>query len=376
MTAAAAVTPDGHFTTSADLGLIRYSQVWEDHLLLERGLRLGPGHDVLSIASAGDNVLAMLLAEPRSILAVDVSPAQTALVELKLAALRRLTHADFAGLVGARPCADRARLYARVRDDLGRPAQAFWDAHPAALRAGPIRAGLTDSYYEQFRRRHIARLIEPAVISRLLVLDDREEQARLFERHFATPAYESAVRADFTPASMAGRGRDATQFRYAELDDLPGFLLQRMRHVCTQLATRGNFYLEWALTGRYRDLAAGPSYLRPANFDRLRELADRVTVTTADLVSVLRSHPAGAFSAANLSDVFDYLPQDASGELLELVASRLRPGGRIAYWNQSARRSRPPRLADRLSPRRAEAHELWQQDRLHFYRDFHLEERI
>jgi S-adenosylmethionine-diacylglycerol 3-amino-3-carboxypropyl transferase len=375
MSAPAAV-PEGHFSTSADMRVLRYSQVWEDHRLLERGLRVGPGHDVLSICSAGCNVLALLLTEPRSIVAVDVSPAQTALLELKLAALRRLEHAEFAGLLGARPHADRAGLYARVRDDLAPGARAFWDAHPAVLQAGAVGSGKLDRYFEWFRQRNIARLIDPRTIRRLLELDDREEQERLFERDFATDAYESALRADASPAALAGRARDATQFRYAEMDDLPGFLFKRLRHVCTQLPTRGNFYLEWVLTGRYADLTAGPPYLRPAEFDRLRELADRVTVVTGDLAAVLESHPAGAFSAANLSDLFDYLPVSTTGELLELMASRLRPGGRIAYWNQSARRSRPGYLADRLLPLRAEARELWRRDRTYFYRAFRLEERI
>jgi S-adenosylmethionine-diacylglycerol 3-amino-3-carboxypropyl transferase len=366
---------DGHFTTSPDRGVIRYSQVWEDHLLLERGLRVGPGHDVLSICAAGDNVLALLLREPRSITAVDLSGAQTALLELKLAALRGLSYEELVALVGARPCADRRGLYARIRDELPAAARAYWDANAAVLDSGVIDAGMAERYLDRFRREHVARLDQTG-LARLLDLDDRHEQIRLWERLFGTPEFESAYRVQADPAAIAGDGRDATTFRYLDVDDVPGVLLGRMRHVCTQIPTRGNFYLERRFTGRFGDLALGPPYLRPESFDRLRALADRVSVVTGTLDEVVRAAPAGAFSAANLSDVFEYMSEDMTGDLLELIASRLRGGGRLAYWNALVPRSRPARLAGLLEPLREEARALWWQDRCPFYRDFQLEKRI
>ena len=330
---------------------------------------------MLSICGAGDNVLALLLSEPRSIVAVDVSPAQTALLELKLAALRRLTHVEFVGLLGARPLAGRWELYARVRADLPASARAFWDGNEAALRFGVIDVGLAERYLDRFRRRQIGR-IDPAAITRLLDLDDREEQTELWVRCFGTPEFEAAFRRHAAPEAVSGNGRDATTFRYAQVEDVPALLLSRMCHVCTQIPTRGNFYLERRLTGRYRDLASGPPFLRPANFERLRTLADRVRVRTGSLEAVLQDTPPESFSAANLSNIFEYMSEESTGDLLELIASRVRAAARLAYWNTLVQRSRPERLAGVLAPRHAEARELWWRDRAAYYRDFHLEERI
>src|SRR5437868_11066612 len=94
------------FTAKADLEIVRYSQVWEDHAVLEQALRVGPDDDVLSICSAGCNALALLLAEPRSVTALDVSAAQIAVLELKLAGIRHLAHADFLALIGVAANAD------------------------------------------------------------------------------------------------------------------------------------------------------------------------------------------------------------------------------------------------------------------------------
>jgi S-adenosylmethionine-diacylglycerol 3-amino-3-carboxypropyl transferase len=357
------MTAVAHFASDAKLDLLRYSQAWEDHRLLGRGLRIGPGDDVLSIAGSGANVLALLLAAPRSIIALDVNRAQLALLELKLAAIERLSHHEFACLVGARAGADRQELYERVRDGLGTRARAHWDVHLADLERGVLGAGMLERYFERFRERHLAQLD----LSPLLDLDDRGQQASLYDRLLGTPEFEAAVRATFTPEAMAGQARDATQFRYVTAQDVPGYFLRRLRYVCTQLPTRGNFYLEWFLTGRYRDLDAGPPFLRPANFERLRALAGRVTIVEDELSRFLAAQPPGAVSAANLSDVFEYVSEDTTAELLELLVSRLRPGGRVAYWNLLV-----PRSSSRLPALRGLSHRLWLQDRVFFYSDFCL----
>jgi S-adenosylmethionine-diacylglycerol 3-amino-3-carboxypropyl transferase len=368
----AAAVPD--FTSSARLDVLRYSQVWEDHLVLERGLRIGPDDDVLSIGSAGCNVLALLLAEPRRIVAVDASPAQGALLELKLAALRRLSHEQFAALLGAREGSERTRLYAALRPDLSAGARAWWDAHEDDLRAGPIRRGMLDRYFQAFQEQYLSRLVDPAALERFFELEDLERQTEVFEREIATPELEEAVRARFGRDAMSGSARDESQFRHVEEEDVAGYFWRRFRHVCTTLPARGNFYLEWFLTSRYRDLALGPPYLRPLNFERLRELAERVTVVVDDLSGFLERQPGDAFSKANLSDMFEYLTEEATGGLLERVASRMRPGGRIAYWNLLVPRARPQRLSGGLVPLRDESRALWRQDRVFFYSDFHLDE--
>ena len=57
-----------------------------------------------AIAAAGDNVLALLQDGPARIVAVDVNPAQTALLQLKMTAIARLADpARVAGFLGAVP---------------------------------------------------------------------------------------------------------------------------------------------------------------------------------------------------------------------------------------------------------------------------------
>ncbi|MAA79122.1 MAG: S-adenosylmethionine--diacylglycerol 3-amino-3-carboxypropyl transferase, partial [Deltaproteobacteria bacterium] len=61
--------------------LIRYSQVWEDEDTLKEALQIKPNDRVLSIGSAGCNALALLMAGADKVVAVDLNPAQIALIQ-------------------------------------------------------------------------------------------------------------------------------------------------------------------------------------------------------------------------------------------------------------------------------------------------------
>src|SRR5439155_15927305 len=74
--------------TRADFSIIRYAQCWEDADVLLDALDIHPGEVCLSIASAGDNTLALLTRNPKRVVAVDLSASQLACLELRVAAFR------------------------------------------------------------------------------------------------------------------------------------------------------------------------------------------------------------------------------------------------------------------------------------------------
>ncbi len=138
---------------------------------------------------------------------------------------------------------------------------------------------------------------------------------------------------------------------------------------------RGNFYMERFLTGTCSDPEHATPSVRTAEFARLKGLVDRVRVVTGELEQYLTEATEKTISKAALSDVFEYMSEDATEHLFAALANRLRPGGRMAYWNLLVPRAPSASLADRLRPLVDEAHPLWLQDRAWFYRAFHLDER-
>src|SRR5262245_13315638 len=125
----------------ADFSGIRYAQCWEDADILVEGLDVRPGDVCLSIASAGDNSLALLTRSPTRVIALDLSPAQLACLELRVATYRELSHPELLELIGSTPSTRRADLYRRCRPLLSAAVREFWDAHPKGIASGIGGAG-------------------------------------------------------------------------------------------------------------------------------------------------------------------------------------------------------------------------------------------
>ena len=356
------------------LDQVRYSQVWEDHLLLERGLDINPDDDVLSICSAGDNVLALLLLEPRSVTAIDMNPAQTALLELKIAAIRVLDHQDFARLLGVRPGTDRLQIFERIQNELSAQTREFWLKRSEDIDQGLIDKGRLERYIQTFAQDHLPTLWTPDVLSGIFEQRPLEEQREFVGKQIGLPEFEQCFRWYFGREKMAEQGRDPAQFEHVEEGDVGGYFYKRFCGACTELALHTNFYIEYFLTGQYRNLETAPPYLRPQNYDRLKNLVERVHIHTGELEQVLDSKPSGYFSKANLSDIFEYMSPELNEAVFEALGRQLRPGGRIAYWNLLVPRTSSHRLRHLLQPLTELSEQLHAQDRSWFYRAFHVEQ--
>src|SRR5262245_25591802 len=105
-----------------------YNQCWEDPVIDKRALNIGASDRIVMITSAGCNALDYLLNSPERIDCVDLNPHQTALLELKLAAIRTLRYSEFFALFGeGRVGGHRALYRRRLRPFLSVPSRRIWD---------------------------------------------------------------------------------------------------------------------------------------------------------------------------------------------------------------------------------------------------------
>lgn len=362
--------PDGSIAHRADFSHVRYAQVWEDADVLAEALAIRPGDRVLSIASAGDNALALLADDPAEVVAVDLSVAQLACLDLRVAAFRSLEHAEVLELIGSRPSARRADLYARCRPALGAEARAFWDARPEAVELGIGSAGRFERYFRMFRRLVLPLAHRRARVERLLCGGGSAEERRAwYDRNWDTWRW----RALFEVAAsrfVLGKARDASFFDHVD-GPVARRIRTRVREAVTQTDPAQNPYLAWILTGTHR--AALPRYLRAEHFEAIRDRLDRITPVQAPIEDVLTEAGPGAFSQYNLSDVFEYVDPAHTEALFGRLAETARPGARLAYWNLLADRQAPasvsairalPELSARLHAR----------DKAPFYSAFRVEE--
>lgn len=355
----------------ADFTGVRYAQCWEDADVLVEALGIGPGARVLSIASAGDNSFAMLARGAARVLAVDLSPAQIACVEIRAAMYRQLVHAEFLELYGSRPSARRRALYARVRPGLSADAAAFWDAHDGGAAAGVGAIGKFERYFSVFRRFVLPLVHRRSRRDAILSPRSREERVAYYRDVWDNRRWRALFRIFFSRTVMGRAGRDPEFFRYVE-GDVAGRILTRARYALTELDPTDNPYLQWILTGGHP--LALPFALRPGNYDAIRENLGALEWRCCALEDVLDAESTRAFDAFNLSDIFEYMSEQAAAALLARIADAGRPGARLAYWNMLVPRRRPEALSHRLVPLEGLAAQLFVRDKAFFYSALVVEE--
>lgn len=354
--------------TRAEFGFIRYGSVWEDaDILCEALAPAAQGGQVLSVASAGDNALALLTLDPARVVAIDLSPAQLACVELRVTALRHLDDPDLSAFLGLEPAPDRAGTYAALRASLSSGSRGFWDAHPRPIARGIIHAGKFERYLQAFRK-YLLPLVHPrSRIEALRRERPRAERQAFYEDEWDTRRWRALFRLFFSRRVMGWMGRDPAFFAHVE-GTVSERLLARTRYALTELPARTNPYLAYILTGTYPP-EARPRYLRPEHLDQVRDRLDRIELRQGSV-----EEAPGAFDAMNLSNIFEYMDPTDHQSCYRALLDRARTGARLAYWNLLVPRSAPRAVEDRVRPLAELASTLHARDQAWFYGAFHVDE--
>lgn len=350
-----------------NLQRIRYANCWEDADILCEALRPRPGMRMLSIASAGDNSLA-LAAEGAEVVAVDLSQAQLACVELRMAAFRKLDYEHVLAFLGVRECTDRLATFDRMEAGLSVASRDFWKSNWSLIEGGAIHAGKFESYFRTFRTRVIPCIHSQTTVRRLLEEKGIAARREFYDRVWNNRRWRLLFKVFFSRAVMGRMGRDPEFFRYVE-GTVSERILARAKYALTELPTHANPFLEYILTGNFEK--ALPRYLRRENFEAVRAAADRLTLFRGSVEEAARLH--GPFDGFNLSDVFEYLDPPTCRAIYGQLLAAANPGARLAYWNMLVPRRCPEGLP-KVKPMDDLARRLFELDLAFFYSAFVVDE--
>jgi S-adenosylmethionine-diacylglycerol 3-amino-3-carboxypropyl transferase len=344
---------------------ILYSLCWEDLDVARAALRIRPGSTVLAIGAAGDNVLGLLLDGPARIIAVDLNPAQTALLELKGAAIGTLGQAAADFLTVNQPA--NWATYQRVRERLSPGAARFWDGHRRLVERGIIHVGRFERFVARFRDYVLPLVPGRAVVADMLRAADVEEQRHIYRERWNSALWRGVVRLAFSRRVLVALGRHRAFFAHAPSMDVGDHFLHRVEFGLTATPIWRNPYMTYALTGRHRLPNAAPDFLRPESAALIAQRLDRVEIRTEALIETLRALPDASVDSFYLSDVFELVGERDLPATLAEVARVGRPGARLCYWNNLVERSRPAGLANRITADDSMSAELAAHDRAFLY---------
>ena len=369
------MTTQSEIGDKANFSIIRYAQVWEDADVLIEGLDIQEGELCVSIASAGDNALAMLAQSPAKVIALDLNPAQLFCLELRVAAYKTLEYDALLELMGSRPATDRLRHYQRCKKYLSKQAVCFWDLKQQEVQKYGIGGvGKFEHYFRIFRNWVLPILHSRKTVNKLLSSKSPQERATFYEQEWNNFRWRTLIRLFFSKTVMGKLGRDPSFFNYVD-GSFSDHLFRRIRHALSTLEPADNPYLHWILKGKHGE--ALPYALRPEHFERIRANLDRLEwhLMSTEYFTKYCAQRKIKIHKYNLSDIFEYMSEsnyiNALSDLIEISEK----GARLLYWNMMVPRSATDEsLKHKLNPQTELMKRLHSQDKAFFYSKLIIEE--
>lgn len=352
----------------AEFNAVRYANCWEDADILMQAMQ-PKGRHCLSIGSAGDNSFSMLAEGASHVTIAEMNPAQIACIKLRVAAYKTLSHRDFLILLGEKN-GDRMALFERCKAELDAESITYWEHFSDHIETGFGKVGKFENYFKLFREKALPWVHSRKTISHLLDPRSRDERESFYERKWNTWRWRLLFKLFFSRFVMGRLGRDPSFFKYVE-GSVADRILTRARHALVELEPSENPYLRSILNGNYG--ISLPHALREENFEKIRSNIDKLTIIEGTLESALTDQK---YDAYNLSDIFEYMSDENTQNLLETIHSNSNPSARIVYWNMLAPRESNESLRSKIKPLKQLSEELFQQDKAFFYSKFVVEEVI
>ncbi|MEJ5976127.1 DUF3419 family protein [Novosphingobium sp. PS1R-30] len=366
-------------------GLV-YAQIWEDPVVDMAALQIQPDSRIVTIASGSCNALSYLTADPAQITAVDLNAAHLALGRLKIAAVRHLP--DYEAL--RRFCAeadDPANLAAyreHLAPHLDARTRRYWEGRDLAGRKriggfsqGIYKRGLLGNFIGLAH--FLAKLykIDPRTI---LEAETIEDQRRVFDEKFA-PIFDRRFVRWLTdrPASLFGLGIPPAQYTALAGDDrMADVLRKRLEKLACHFPVNDN-YFAWQAFGRGYGRGPGdplPPYLKPENYDLMRDRIDRLDVRQANFAEHLAAQPEASLDRYILLDAQDWMDDAQLTGLWREITRTARPGARVLFRTAAEPSLLPGRVPDVVLSlwhyAEAESREATKADRSSIYGGVHL----
>ncbi|CAH1792861.1 unnamed protein product, partial [Owenia fusiformis] len=146
-------------------------------------MKIKSGDRILTVAANGSHALSKLLADPKEVIALDVSAPQLHMAKLQATGMELLSRSDFCTLIGINrrkiAKSERLELYEHIRSALKPETKAYWDKCLNYIEDGLLYCGKQDRIVNEFSKSRLPEIHDDSTIKQYLELgDDMGEQLR------------------------------------------------------------------------------------------------------------------------------------------------------------------------------------------------------
>lgn len=355
----------------AKFDIIRYAQVWEDAKILIEALDIKNDDNILSIASAGENVLSMLVKNPNKIYAIDLSESQIICTKFKLACFKYLNYEECMKAIGVFECDNRIDIYEKIKDKLEDDVREYFSRNLSVIKKGIINCGKFEHYFSLFGKKVLPLIHSKKTRQELLTKKSEEQRKEFYDKKWNNTRWKMLFSIFFSRTVMGRLGRDKAFFRYVE-GSVADHILDRTKYALTKLDTSENSYLHYIVNGHYENVL--PIAYRKENFEVIKNNIQNVVVLKESVETFLNLENINdKITKYNLSDIFEYMSEEQMNNISKKIVNSSPSKSKIAYWNMlSPKRASKNNLS--LKYLEEKSKELFLKDKAFFYSDFIIEE--
>ncbi len=295
---------------------VNYASFHEDSNSERRALKLQHQERVLCLTGSGARPLDLLLDQPAQVVAIDWNPAQSYLLELKVAVIRHLTYQQGLTFLGFQPSNQREQTYTTLRKELSTAAHEYWDQNIASIRTGVF----FDGRWEKFLRRvsWLARLTRRRRVAEILNAKDVSSQHRIWIEKWDNRLWRTFLTVATNRFLVQHVLREpGLEFIPQDLS-ISHYLIKQFEQASSSFLFRESPWI-WALfKGRIDQHGPLPEHLKPENYELLRSRLHSLTIVTDSLLDYLHANQS-PFDAFSLSDFSSYCDQSTYNNLWEAL---------------------------------------------------------
>ena len=329
---------------------VNYASFHEDGNSERRALNLQPTDRVLCLTGSGARALELVLDQPSEVVAIDWNPAQSHLLELKIAVVRRLDYQDGLAFMGLLPSENRESTFKLLRSELSAEAANFWDRKVVPIRSGFFFEGRWESFLT--RCSGFAKLTRGKLIDDLIGASDLEEQGRIWREKWDNRWWKlflkMATNRPFVRFVLREPGLELVPSDVS----IAGFLRARFQQASQSFLFRESPWM-WALMkGRVDVEGPLPEHLLEQNFETLRSNVDSIVVKTVSLEDCLKSSQSpfdSPFDAFSLSDFMSYCNHETYSRIWNALIAKSNSGARYCERNFLVKYDLPSPIASQLT---------------------------
>lgn len=312
-----------------------YNVSWEDPRMDQRVFNLGEKDHILTIASAGCNVLDYII-EGAEVTAVDFNSCQIALTELKAVAIQNIEYDDFFDIFGRSNMGRFRELYpTHLRPHLTKPSADFWDSHKDSIHSFMYSGTSGTLSYVLFRI--LFPLLGLGFIRDNIIKEvhmDRMRKEIMNNSYMVKTLVWCADNLLLRGGScMAGVPERQLELGVHRRDNM----LQVFNRIFLNTdLVNDNYFFAGYILGYYQKNNC-PRYLRKENYEKMRETlnANKLHLLHGSILDGIKQTKK-PFTVASLLDHMDWMSErDINNELVALSGALDKTKGLI-YWRSFA----------------------------------------